>query len=186
MSSFTVNRSQGPAYEYSPGDEFRSNILADPGLQYPKDLLVDNIADEVEQVVEIKKDNFDFKKDKLMALFMLTATIALGVLGLIAMLASSFGIGAGALAIGAFTLGVSLLTYLKGREKENSMDKVKAVFGDANRQRIGRTIDNNQKDVENGIEFTRPRGLGRSGSRGFGRLQPSAPYIPNRIQGRGW
>lgn len=170
---------RGPAYEF--GDEYRSSILADPSLQYPKDRIVDEIHDKVEEVVEIKKDNFNFKKDKTLSYLMAAAVAALVGLALFAIIAlHSTGVGAGILAIATFVALVAGYTHNVGKSKEENIVKVNNAFRDASRQRIGRTVDNNQKMEEQGIELQPVRGRRRA----EGRYEPRPPAYNPAYNGR--
>lgn len=146
-------------YNRYPVDKHGSDLLANPGLQYPREDVVDVITDKVEEASNVKRDTFNPDKDKIRSY--ITGAVAVAAVGLaiFAFLALSSGLGWGLLSMGLILLGVAATMAKDGQAKEANIETVNSVYKDANRQRIGKTIDYYQKaaEAEAVVEVDEPR-----------------------------
>lgn len=118
---------------YNPDDyNRRSAIGASPKLQLPIRKQLDEISDEVEGVIDVKKENFTPKTDVFVAnLIQGAAAVVILVVAVFAALAASYATGA-ALGFAAAAGGVALLLglatfglgrYLASRAEDRTKDQ---------------------------------------------------------------
>lgn len=163
-------------------DEHRSSIRANPGLQLLKGRHVDRIAEKVENVIDVKKENFKKTTDTPWAkIATIVALFALAAIALIAMHASGIGtfVGASMLVVGILSIaGAGLLAkHIYNNEekikkqREDAEDDINTVHGAAIRHFVTEEVD--QIDREEGVEMGPAAGNRRRLPPGG--FQPSAP-----------
>jgi hypothetical protein len=145
-----------PARDYRNGGE--SSIFARPSLQLADERRIDDIADQVEGVFNVKKDNFQPKVDKRVSYLLTAATVALFVFGALAAgLLHATGIGAGIIAAGVAIGLIAWYLHSKADDKEKQMPEVALVAKDATRRRIEKAVQRGQ-DQDEGVQGHPVRG----------------------------
>jgi hypothetical protein len=145
-----ANYAQAPARDYRNGGE--SSIFARPSLQLGDERRIDDIADQVEGVFNVKKDNFQPQVDKRVAYLLTAATVALFIFGALTMtVLHATGIGAGIIAAGIAIGLVTWYLHSKANDKEKQMPELQLVAKDATRRRIEKAVQRGQ-DQDEGVQ----------------------------------
>jgi hypothetical protein len=174
MAAIAVNRFGGGPANGFVGNALQSEVQAKPSLQGLNEEFVSQVYDGIGDIHKVKGDNFDFKKDKFMSILMAVATVALGVLGAVAIFyLNATGLGVGALAIGTYTALVSYLAHQKGKEKLEHTSVVESVFKDASCKRLEGIIKTRQSETE----LMNLNLNNRFGARGLNRVENPIPYL---------